>query len=75
VRLDAGLAGREVRLDFAMPARGIERIVVEARPGDDGIWRAGPVPLPLAGTWEVTAHVLVSDFMSVAIGGSAVLPP
>jgi copper transport protein len=75
VRLDAGLAAREVRLDFAMPARGIERIVVEARPGDDGIWRAGPVPLPLAGTWQVTAHVLVSDFMRVAIGGSAVLPP
>jgi copper transport protein len=75
VVLGDGLAGREVRLAFAMPEEGIEPIVVAAEAGADGTWRAGPLPLPLPGRWQVTARVLVSDYVSVAIDGRVTLPP
>lgn len=64
-----------VRVAFAMPDRGIEPIRAVAEPGADGVWRAGPVHLPLAGTWEVTLRVAATVFESTAIRGSVTLPP
>jgi copper transport protein len=58
----APLEPREVRVSFALPERGIEPIRLEALPAGDGLWRAGPVTLPLAGDWKVTLRLLVTDF-------------
>lgn len=58
----APMTPREVRIAFALPDRGIEPIRIEALPAGDDRWRAGPVTLPVAGDWEVTLRLLITDF-------------
>ena len=71
----APLRPREVSVGFAMPERGIEPVTLEATVGKDGTWRAGPISLPLAGSWEVTLRLLIDDFESRSIGGEMTLAP
>ena len=58
----APLEPREVQVAFSLPSRGVEPIRLQALPAGDGLWRAGPVTLPLAGDWEVTLRLLITDF-------------
>jgi copper transport protein len=71
----APLQPREVSIAFAVPDRGIEPVRAAAELGEDGIWRAGPVTLPMAGGWEITLRLLIDDFESRAIGGKVALSP
>ncbi len=61
------LVPQEVAVTFAMPAAGIEPLRIDARPGEDGLWRAGPVMLPTPGEWDVSLRILVSDFESLTL--------
>ncbi len=73
-RFDA-LVPLEVELTFAMPAAGIEPIRIEARPGGDGLWRAGPLTLPTPGEWEVSLQILITDFESLTLRDTITLEP
>jgi copper transport protein len=70
----APLLPREVEVVLAQPAAGIEPIRLTARPGEDGLWRAGPVTFPRGGAWEVTLRLLVTDFDRVTLQDTLVLP-
>ncbi|MCU0855665.1 MAG: copper resistance protein CopC/CopD [Rhodobacteraceae bacterium] len=69
------LVPRETEVIFARPDAGVEPIRIEAVPAEDGLWRAGPVTLPLSGTWEVTLRLLISDFQSATLQGTITLAP
>ncbi len=71
----APLAPREAEVIFARPDAGVEPIRIEAVPAEDGLWRAGPVSLPLPGTWDVTLRVLISDFQNATLQGTITLAP
>lgn len=67
-----------ITLFFSRPEDGLEAIAVPATPGEDGedgLWHAGPVHLPLAGDWDVVIDILITDFQKALIGGDLVLPP
>ncbi|MEM1386371.1 MAG: copper resistance protein CopC [Pseudomonadota bacterium] len=70
----AELVPQEVEVGFAMPDAGIEPIRTDAQPGEDGLWRAGPVTLPTPGEWEVSLRILVTDFESVTLRETITLP-
>ena len=65
----------EITLFFSRPAEGLERIVLPAERGADGIWRAGPVHLPPGGPLDVVADILITDFRKELIGGEMQLLP
>jgi copper transport protein len=67
------LVPREVEVIFAQPDAGIEPIRIGAERRDDGLWHAGPASLPLAGEWEVTLRLLVTDFDLVTLTGEVKL--
>jgi copper transport protein len=69
------LALLEVELTFVMPAAGIEPIRIEARVGEDGLWRAGPLTLPTPGEWEVSVQILITDFESLTLRNTITLEP
>lgn len=69
------LVPREVTLTLALPAQGIEPLRAEARLGPDGLWQAGPLPLPRPGQWEVSVRVLITDFESVTLRDSIEIGP
>jgi copper transport protein len=71
----APLVPREAEVIFARPDAGVEAIRLEAMPGEGGLWQAGPVTLPLPGTWDVTLRVLISDFQSATLKGTITLAP
>lgn len=56
------LTPKEVTIQFSLPSAGIEPIERKAKAGADGIWRAGPLNLQPAGTWEVRVDALITDF-------------
>jgi copper transport protein len=61
------LDAREVTLSFSMPSAGIEPIRREAHKLDAGQWRIDGLSLPVAGRWNVSVDILVSDFESVTL--------
>jgi copper transport protein len=61
------LDAKAVTLSFSMPAAGIEPIRREARKIMEGQWRVDGLSLPLAGNWDVSVDVLISDFESVTL--------
>jgi copper transport protein len=61
------LDAKEVALSFSMPSAGIEPIRREAREIAEGQWRVDSLRLPVAGRWEVSADILISDFESVTL--------
>jgi copper transport protein len=63
-----------VRLDLTDPARGIGPIRVEAAPGPDGLWTAGPVTLPTPGPWQIRIAVRITDFQQVTLEGDLHFP-
>ncbi|MDN5928175.1 MAG: copper resistance CopC/CopD family protein [Hyphomicrobiales bacterium] len=63
----APLDAREVTLSFSMPSAGIEPIRREARKLDQGQWRVDGLRLPVAGQWDVSVDILISDFESVTL--------
>lgn len=69
------LAAREVTFVFSNPPAGIEPFRRKARQGDDGIWRADDVVLPLAGTWTLRLDILITDFDLVRIEGEVAIRP
>jgi copper transport protein len=71
----APLSPREAEVVFTRPDAGVEAIRVAAMPGEDGLWQAGPVTLPLPGTWDVTLRLLISDFQSATLQGTITLAP
>jgi copper transport protein len=68
------LVPREVEVVFAQPEAGIEPIRLTALPGGDGFWHAGPVTLPVPGSWDVTLRLLITDFERVALTNTLTLP-
>jgi hypothetical protein len=65
------LAAEAVTVALALPERGVERRAFDARPGADGVWRAGPVALPVAGRWRVAVEILVDPFTRERLDGVA----
>lgn len=63
------IAPQAVTLGLAMPERGIERLVHEARPDEDGLWQVPDLILPLAGTWQIDLEIRVTRFSISRIGG------
>ncbi|MFV0332979.1 MAG: CopD family protein [Tropicimonas sp.] len=59
-------------VDIALaPADGtLEPIRQSATPGEDGLWHAGPLTIPLPGEWEVTLRILITDFESALLSGT-----
>lgn len=68
------LPAKGVTLTFTQPEAGIEPI---RRPADlrDGIWSVDKLTLPVAGRWQITVAVLVTDFDLVSLRGDVVLAP
>lgn len=71
----AALTPVAARLDLTDPARGIGPIRVDAAPGPDGLWTAGPVTLPTPGPWRVEIAVRITDFRQVTLTGDLRLSP
>jgi copper transport protein len=71
----AALTPVAARLDLTDPARGIGPIRVEAAPGPDGLWTAGPVTLPTTGPWRVEIAIRITDFRQVTLTGDLSLAP
>lgn len=65
----------EVTLFFSMPEVGLERLEARAEMPEDGIWIAGPIHLPQAGSWDIVADILITDFRKELIGGEISLLP
>jgi copper transport protein len=61
------LDAKEVTLSFSMPSAGIEPIRRNARKLDAGQWRIDGLRLPVAGRWDVSVIILISDFESVTL--------
>jgi len=58
----APLAARELEVELALPAAGIEPLLRPARPIEPGHFRVEALDLPLAGSWTITLSPLISDF-------------
>jgi copper transport protein len=56
----------EAELRLSLPEQGVEALRVEARPEGAGRFVAPSVSLPLPGTWEVQADLLVDDFTKLS---------
>lgn len=65
----------EAQISFALPDRGVEPIRLQALPAGDGLWRAGPVTLPIAGDWQVTLRLLITDFDQATLTETLPLGP
>ncbi|MGN6773401.1 MAG: copper resistance CopC/CopD family protein [Rhizobiaceae bacterium] len=61
------LDAKGVTLSFSMPSAGVEPIRREARKLDAGQWRIDGLRLPVAGRWDVSVDILISDFESVTL--------
>jgi copper transport protein len=61
------LDAKSVTLSFSMPSAGIEPIRREAHKLDQGQWRVDGLRLPVAGRWDVSVDILISDFESVTL--------
>jgi copper transport protein len=68
------LDAKGVTLSFSMPSAGIEPIRREARKLDAGQWRVDGLGLPVAGHWDVSVDILISDFESVTLKSEITLP-
>jgi copper transport protein len=68
------LVPRAVSLTLAQPAAGIEPIRADAILGPDGLWQVGPLALPLAGDWELTLRLRITDFERVTLIDTLTLP-
>ncbi|ADZ70990.1 CopD family protein [Polymorphum gilvum] len=64
----------EAEMAFAMPGRGIEPIRIRLRAGDDGLWH-GSTDLPVAGDWDVTIRLLVTEFERATLQATVTLAP
>jgi copper transport protein len=67
------LDAKEVTLSFSMPSAGIEPIRRDARKLDAGQWRVDGLRLPVAGRWNVSVDILISDFESVTLKSAVTL--
>lgn len=68
-------APQEVTLSLANPAAGIEPIRIPMASNTDDSWTAGPLLLPVAGTWSVRLDILISDFETTKLEGEAEILP
>ncbi|MDB5599350.1 MAG: copper resistance domain protein [Xanthobacteraceae bacterium] len=64
------LAAKEVTLELANPALGIEPIQRQARLVGEGPWQTDSFAIPASGRWQVKIEVLVSDFDRVTLEGT-----
>jgi copper transport protein len=64
------LAAKEVTLELANPALGIEPIRRPARQTGDEPWQTDSFAIPAAGRWQVKIEVLVTDFDRVTLEGT-----
>jgi copper transport protein len=64
-----------ITLFLSQPAGGVEAIELVAEPGEDGLWHAGPVHLPLAGEWDLVLDMLIDDFHKALIGAPLPIQP
>ncbi len=69
------LPAKELSLSFGNPAASIEPTERQARLGQDGIWRADGLALPVPGRWEVEPAILISDFEMRRIKDVVVIRP
>lgn len=60
---------KEVTFVLSNPAAGVEPMKRKAQRGEDGIWRARDVTIPLPGTWALRVDILISDFEMARIAG------
>lgn len=68
------MAAREVRVSLANPAAGIEPLQRQATRLEDGRWRVDGLTLPVGGVWTVRLDILVSDFESLPLEGTLMVP-
>jgi copper transport protein len=64
------LAAKEVMLELANPALGIEPIRRPARQSGDEPWQTDSFAIPASGRWQVKIEVLVTDFDKVTLEGT-----
>jgi copper transport protein len=64
---------KAVTLAFSMQAAGVEPIRREAKKITEGQWRVDGLRLPVAGRWDVSVDVLISDFESVTLKSEIML--
>jgi copper transport protein len=64
------LAAKEVTLELANPALGIEPIQRPARRTGDGPWQTDSFAIPASGRWQVRIEVLVTDFDKLTLEGT-----
>lgn len=57
----------EVRVLLSQPAAGIEPIERKAARQPDGSWVISDMPVPVAGAWNVSVKVLITDFEEVEL--------
>jgi len=70
VMLDSGNPPKQVTVDFANAARGIEPIEKTATQDADGLWHVEGLVLPAAGEWQIGVEALVSDFEILQLNNS-----
>jgi copper transport protein len=64
------LTAKEVTLELANPALGIEPIQRPARLTGDGPWQTDSFAIPASGRWQVKIEVLVTDFDKLTLEGT-----
>lgn len=64
------LAAKEVMLELANPALGIEPIRRPARQTGDEPWQTDSFAIPASGRWQVKIEVLVTDFDRATLEGT-----
>ncbi|KRD65548.1 copper resistance protein CopC [Ensifer sp. Root278] len=69
------LAAKEVTLVLSKPDSGIEPFKRAAARRGDADWRIERVNIPLAGTWQVRADVLINDFEKVTLSDQIIIGP
>src|SRR5260370_7183567 len=68
-------AAKEVTLVLANPAAGIEPMRRPAVHTQESIWSIDDLRVPLAGRWNVSVEILVSDFKKSTVYAPFFLPP
>jgi copper transport protein len=68
------MPAREVRVSLANPTAGIEPLQRQATRVEDGRWSVDGLTLPVGGAWTVRLDILISDFESLPLEGTLMVP-
>lgn len=67
------LEPKEIAFELSNPKAGIEPIRRALQKGNDGLWHAEGLVVPISGQWEVKLDLLVTDFDLLHLNGEVTL--